>query len=310
MLDIHCHFVPEPTFEMLHSMPNIGIGEGRLTWAERTLPLPARLGDAVAFECHRAPLDFAVVSPPPGLFIEGLLSENADYATRVNADLRAAFADEGAVAVLGWLPLDRPESALEQIRVLRDDARVVGVTIGTGSATALVDPDFDAVWQELADAGLSMLLHPDSDPYRPDAKGTPNPAVLGFPAATAAVATSLLLAGDGFWRSGVRLCLVHGGGFLALAVGRLLRAAPSERAQIEQRLSQLWTDDLVFGAEAVALVESTFAPGHVMTGSDWPFAIGLSDLGSRADWREALRAWSPRASDLLHPTTEKVHEHG
>lgn len=310
MLDIHCHFVPERTFDMLPGMSGVRLGPEKLEWAGRTLPLPARLGDAAAFGSHRAPLDFAVVSPPPGLFIEGLLSDHPDYATRVNGDLREAFADDDAVGVLGWLPLDRPESALDQVRVLSRDPRVVGVTIGTGSAAALVDPAFDAVWQALADAELSMLLHPNTDPYQPEAKGILNPAVLGFPAATAAVATSLLLGGEGFWRSGVRLCFVHGGGFLALAVGRLLRAVPSERALIEERLGRLWADDLVFGDEAIALVESTFAPGHVMPGSDWPFAIGLSDLSNRAGWREALISWAPRASALLPPSIEKDHGHG
>lgn len=311
MIDVHCHFVPGRTVAMLAGTPGVRLETGFVTHGGRTLPLPGKLSDRDAFAAHRESLRLAVVSPPPGLYLESLQAEQPDYARAVNDDLAGEFDDTLGVGVLGWLPLGSPDAALAAIGRLRDRGNVVGFTMGTAQAGALVDPAYDAVWRALADAGLPLQLHPDSDPYRPDTRGTPNASVLGFPAATTAAVVRLLLDGDGFWASGTRLCLVHGGGFLPLALPRLARAAPGQQDLIVQRVAALYTDALVFGDTATRLVEETYSPGHVMPGSDWPFPVGLSaGLPPRDDSEEALASWSPRAAALLDTTTRKGTNHG
>jgi hypothetical protein len=291
-----------------------------ITHAGRSLPLPAQLGDTDAFADHCSRLDLAVVSPPPGLYLESLATEHPDYPHRLNDQLLVEALPAGT-AVLGWLPLHSPAAALAAIQHLVDNDldgndtasdRLVGFTMGTAHATALVDPAYDDVWRALAQAGLALQLHPDSDPYQPDAKGLANASVIGFPAATTAAVVKLLLDGEGFWTSGVRLCLVHGGGFLALVLPRLARAMPDRRQVVAERLATLYTDALVFGDPATHLVESTFSARHVLPGSDWPFPVGLStDLPERQDWPAALAGWSPRAAALLPVTTSrKGMQHG
>lgn len=283
---------------MLASIPGVRLGNGVVSHLGRTLPLPERLSDGDAFTAHRAGLDLVLVSPPPGLYIEGLAAERTDYASRVNDDLVDSIAGQAA-GVLGWLPLGSPQQALAEIDRLRETPAVAGFTVGTALAGALVDPAFDRVWQALAEADLALQLHPDSDPWRDDAKGVANPSILGFPAATTSAVTALLLSGDGFWASGARLCVVHGGGFLALALPRLVRSLPGEQGLIGQRAARLYTDALVFDAAALHLVEESFAPEHVLPGSDWPFPLGLPELPARRDWPAALAGWAPRASKLM-----------
>ncbi|MEU7768694.1 amidohydrolase family protein [Nocardia sp. NPDC049190] len=303
MLDVHCHFVPGPTIATLDSFPTVRLGDGAISHAGRTLPLPARLGDADGFAAHIAGLDLAVVSPPPGLYLESLAEERPGYAEQVNDDI-LAWAPDG-VGVLGWLPLWSPAAALAAIERLAGHPKAVGLTMGTTHGAALVDSSYDQVWHALAEAGLALQLHPDSDPYRPDAKGLANASVLGFPSATTAAVVRLLLDGDGFWASGARLCLVHGGGFLALTLPRLLRGVPGKRDVVVERMTRLFADALVFDEPATRLVEATFAPEHVLPGSDWPFPVGLPQLPERDDWRAALAGWSPRAAALLPLTTTR-----
>lgn len=306
MLDVHCHFVPGRTHAMLEGIAGVRLGDGVISHAGFTLPLPDRLRDTAALTAHCASLDLAVVSPPPGLYLESLAVERGSYPIEINDQLLAEA--PAGTAVLGWLPLHTPAAALAAIEAVgghdgRD--RAVGFTMGTARAAALADPSFDEVWQALADAGLALQLHPDSDPYQPEAKGLANASVIGFPAATTAAVVRLLLEGDGFWASGVRLCLVHGGGFLALTLPRLAKAMPDKRELIAARVAELYADALVFGEPATRLVEATFARDHILPGSDWPFPVGLSaDLPERDDWHAALSGWSPRAAALLpHPSS-------
>jgi aminocarboxymuconate-semialdehyde decarboxylase len=306
MIDIHCHFVPDRTVAMLAGTASVRVGTGAVTHGGRTLPLPAALSDRDAFDTHRENLQLAVVSPPPGLYLESLLAEQPDYARAVNDDLAGELGTTPGIGVLGWLPLGSPGAALAAIAQVKERGNVVGFTMGTAHAAALADAAYDTVWHALSDAGLALQLHPDSDPYQSGARGTPNASILGFPAATAAAIVRLLMEGDGFWASGTRLCLVHGGGFLPLALPRLARAAPGQQSLVAQRVAILYADALVFGDTATRLVEETYAPGHVMPGSDWPFPIGLSSgLPPRDDWREALAGWSPRAAALILATTPR-----
>jgi aminocarboxymuconate-semialdehyde decarboxylase len=301
MLDVHCHFVPGRTRAMLEGIAGVRLGDGVISHAGRTLPLPDGLGDAAAFAAYCSSLDLAVVSPPPSLYLESLAAERGSYPVELNDQLLEEA--PAGTAVLGWLPLHAPAAALAAVEAVGRHDRAVGFTMGTARAAALADPSYDEVWQALASTGLALQLHPDSDPYQPDAKGLANASVIGFPAATTAAVVRLLLEGDGFWASGVRLCLVHGGGFLALTLPRLAKAMPGKRDLVAARVAELYADALVFDEPATRLVEATFAADHVLPGSDWPFPVGLATgLPERADWRAALTGWSPRAAALLpHP---------
>jgi len=55
----------------------------------------------------------------------------------------------------------------------------------------------------------------------------------------------------------------------------------------------LYVDDLVHDQDMLQLVESTFGPEHVLTGSDWPFPMGCDTVdrtraAARAELTEGL----------------------
>jgi aminocarboxymuconate-semialdehyde decarboxylase len=300
IFDIHCHVVPAATRGFLASSPEVTLAAAGVRRGLAVLPLPPALSDPAAFDSYRAGLAGALVAPPPALYME----EAPHLAARINDDLADFAASRPGVGVLAWLPVGTPSVALTEAARLAGRPCVVGFVIGSALGTGLADAALDPVWSAVGAGGRAVFLHPDSDPFDPDCRPLPNPSTAGFPAATTAAALTLLTRPSGLWAAGVRLCLSHGGGFLALAVERLLRAEPARAAEIRARLAQVWVDGVVFGAAPLAAVAACFGAGQVLSGSDWPFPLRIDGDDLAAQRASGLVAgsaqhWCPRIADLL-----------
>jgi aminocarboxymuconate-semialdehyde decarboxylase len=299
IFDIHCHVVPPVTGEFLAASADVTLEASGVRRGPAVLPLPSALSDLKAFDAYLAGLAGALVAPPPALYIE----EAPHLAARINDDLADFAASRPGVGVLAWLPVGAPAVALAEATRLADRPVVVGFVIGSALGTRLADAALDPVWAVVGRGGHGVFLHPDSDPFDPLCSPLPNPSTAGFPAATTAAVLTLLTRPSGLWTSQVRLCLSHGGGFLALAIERLLRAEPARAAQISTRLGQVWVDSVVFGAAPLAAVADCFGSDHVLSGSDWPFPlrVSLAELaGQRSSGPVAGSAqqWCPRIAGL------------
>jgi aminocarboxymuconate-semialdehyde decarboxylase len=302
--DVHCHFVPSATREFLAAAPSVRLTDRGIVRGSAVLPLPARLSDRDAFDAHRAKLAGVVVAPPPALYLEDVAAEDRDYVLEVNRPLADVARDQDGLAALAWLPLSSPEAAVAEVERIATDATVVGVVVGTSLGAAVADPSLAAVWSALAEAQLGVFLHPDSDPFDPCCKPLPNPSTVGFPTATTAVALALLTRAESFWHAGVNVCLPHGGGFLATALGRVLRADPDMAALVRERLNAVWVDSVVFGDGLLELTVATFGSDRTLSGSDWPFPLSMTADDLIAQRADALRvagspaAWCPRLAQL------------
>jgi aminocarboxymuconate-semialdehyde decarboxylase len=299
IFDIHCHVVPPATREFLGASPDVTLEAGGVRRGPALLPLPSALSDATAFDAYRAGLAGALVAPPPALYIE----DAPHLAARINDDLAEFAASRPGVGVLAWLPVGTPAAALAEAGRLAGRAGVVGFVVGSALGTGLADAALDPVWAAVGQGDYGVFLHPDSDPFDPVCRPLPNPSTAGFPAATTAAVLALLTRPSGLWASGIRLCLSHGGGFLALAIERLLRAEPAHAAEISARLAQVWVDSVVFGAAPLAAVADCFGSGQVLSGSDWPFPlrVSLEDLGgqrSSGPVTGSAQQWCPRIAGL------------
>lgn len=300
--DVHCHFVPPATRQLLADTSSIELTERGIVRGSAVLPLPPRLSDRAAFDDHRTRLSAAIVAPPPALYLEDVAATHEHYVRELNDALADVARGEPALHTLAWLPLTDPSAAVAEVeRVATDDA-VAGVVVGTSLGSAVADTALDPVWQAVAAAQLGIFLHPDSDPFDLTCRPLPNPSTVGFPAATTAVAASLLTRADGFWSAGSRLCLSHGSGFLGLSLGRMTRADPSLATTIDRRLAQVWVDSVVLGPGGLALAVAIFGADRVLSGSDWPFPLSLTAAEMRAQLSGengpagSTAAWCPRVS--------------
>jgi aminocarboxymuconate-semialdehyde decarboxylase len=299
IFDIHCHVVPPATRAFLAASPDVTLEAAGVRRGPAVLPLPPALSDPAAFDAYRAGLAGVLVAPPPALYIE----DAPHLAARINDDLAEFAASRAGVGVLAWLPVGAPAAALAEAGRLADRPGVVGFVIGSALGTGLADAALDPVWAAVGLSGHGVFLHPDSDPFDPLCRPLPNPSTAGFPAATTGAVLALLTRPSGLWASGVRLCLSHGGGFLALAIERLRRAEPAHAAEVSARLAQVWVDSVVFGAAPLAAVADCFGPGRVLSGSDWPFPLRVSPeelAGQRSSGPVdgSAQQWCPRVASL------------
>jgi len=166
----------------------------------------------------------AWVSLPPPFFRQGQdAGATAAWVTAANDGLLARIAGHPQLEELAYLPLDRPEVALDEV-----DRRAGTVTGWAGSAGGgslpLDDPRLTPLWARLESAGRPLLLHPGSSPdTRLDPHYLSN--LLGNPMETTVAAAELVFGDVLGAHPGLRVLLVHCGGGVPLLAGRWQRGA-------------------------------------------------------------------------------------
>lgn len=140
----------------------------------------------------------------------------------------------------------------------------------------LGDPDFEPLWAELDRRGATVFVHP-AQPPMPLLPGTPAP-LADYVFDTTRTALNLVLNGVMSRYPNLRVILSHGGGFLPYAAYRfsgLASTVDRERnaEDLLRDLKRFYFDTALSASPSALPALLAFAePGHVLYGSDWPFA--------------------------------------
>jgi aminocarboxymuconate-semialdehyde decarboxylase len=185
---------------------------------------------------------------------------------------------------VGTLPLAHPQAAVTEAR------RVVGlgfaaVEIGADvNGLDLDDPSFDPVWAALEELGLVVILHPAGFTEARRLTDYYLVNVIGMPLSSTVAVTRMILGGVFERHPGLRLLLVHGGGYLAFYPARTdhaFRHRPEMRRHIDrlpsEYLANLYFDITVFDPALVVQLVARFGAERVLLGTDYPFDMGLTD---------------------------------
>ncbi|HEY0535498.1 MAG TPA: amidohydrolase family protein [Actinoplanes sp.] len=203
-----------------------------------------------------------------------------DWAIRLNEALleQETAAGNAALATLACADPDRAATDLQQ--AIR--AGFAGVVLNTEDAGALLEP----VWAAAAEIGAPILLHP---PTEGPSRGIKNFEEFGNTYGRLVDSTytvsRLLLNGVLDRHPGLRLVLVHGGGFLPYQARRLdgghradqLAGYRIARGRPSDYLGDLHFDTVAMAPEAIAFLASVAGAGRVLLGSDHPFPLGDPD---------------------------------
>jgi aminocarboxymuconate-semialdehyde decarboxylase len=163
---------------------------------------------------------------------------------------------------------------------------MVGVEIATTvNGTELDDRDLDPFWSAAQELGAIVLVHPTEPPPGPGSPRYFLGNAVGRPAQTTMAVAHLILGGVLERFSELRVCVVHGGGFLPWQRGRLDRAylAQPKLAAVNLRrppidwLRRLYYDTIVHDPMVLAWLIDFAGADHVVLGSDYPFEMGDPD---------------------------------
>jgi predicted TIM-barrel fold metal-dependent hydrolase len=218
----------------------------------------------------------AVVSTAPiGLHLEA--ADLAPKAREVNEFTAGMVKDHpDRFGFFATLPLPDVDAALEEIRVAYDELGADGVLIPTNvHGRYLGDPEFEPVFAELDRRGAVIFTHPTG------VGGTPAPGIPSYVADylldTVRTAIDLVRTGRTVRYQNLRIILSHGGGFVPFAAHRMATAPATwgelTTPEVVEQLRTFYFDTALTASPSSLPSLLAFAkPGHVLYGSDWPFA--------------------------------------
>lgn len=283
--DVHTHLVPPLEAGLLEAMGFTVSAEGRPQRGAKTigpadLYLPERLVGWMASH----DLDRALVSIPPPMYAQGATAGlTRDWVRSLNDGLKELTDPWEQLEPLGYLPLDQPEIAIEELRRLVSSGWRGATVCAGGVSLPLHSASLEPLWPLLEESAMPLVMHPGLSPderlrefYLDNLLGNPQESTL----AVAQLLFGRVLA----THPGLRIAVVHGGGFVTAAAGRWQRGLDTSRPgldhpeiQARSELGALWIDCLTHDRPMLDQAISLFGEDHVLLGSDWPFPMGVDD---------------------------------
>lgn len=299
VIDVHAHVVPATLLTELAKTPGgasgftatqtdkgwtvsvPGVGETRPIGPRMTEPVARRkwmAGTGVTRQVLSPWMDIQFGTMPA--------SDARDWAYRVNDALCETVAGAGGDAVgLATVALDDGEQAAKDLQAALARPELAGLMLNTNPVNDIVlhDPSLDPLWTVAEELGAPIVLHPPTCGPSQDLStlgGMGN--VYGRLVDNTFAVTELILHGLLDRHPGLRIVLVHGGGFLPYAAGRLdggyrtqeSYAGPLQREKPSDYLPDFYFDTVTLSPRGIAFLTDLVGPGHVLLGSDYPFALG------------------------------------
>ncbi|MDH4119913.1 MAG: amidohydrolase, partial [Acidimicrobiia bacterium] len=183
---------------------------------------------------------------------------------------------------IGTLPFAHPEAAVTEARRMAAEYAFPGVYMGADIVGVdLDDPRFEPVWDVLEELGIVILLHPAGFTHAERLTDYYLVNVIGMPLSSTLTVTRMILGGVFERHPGLKMLVVHGGGYLSFYSARTdhaFRHRPELRQNIDrlpsEYLSQLYFDITVFDSGLVEHLVRSYGADRVLLGTDYPFDMG------------------------------------
>jgi aminocarboxymuconate-semialdehyde decarboxylase len=208
------------------------------------------------------------------------------FHTRVNEGLAAAAdAWPGRLRFLASVPLPWGEAAAAVLRDAVTRLGAVGAMIGTNVGGAnLDDTRFEPLWAACEELGCPLELHPVNVAGAERLGDYQLDNFLGNPFDTTIAAASLIFGGVLDRHPELEVILLHGGGYLPQAAGRMTHGrrargvAPRLRREPAGYLSRFYYDTIVYDARVLAALAEVVGLDRIVLGSDYPFDMEPPDI--------------------------------
>ena len=192
------------------------------------------------------------------------------------------------VIALGTVPLQDADTAIGELRRLREELGVPGIQIGSNvNDRNLDDPELFPIFEAAADLGLAILVHPWQMMGRASMPEYWLPWLVGMPAELSRAICSLIFGGVLERLPALRWCFAHGGGAFPWTIGRIehgFKMRPdlvATRNAVNPRdyLGRFWVDSVTHDPQALRYLIDVVGADKVVLGTDYPFPLGEQEPG-------------------------------
>jgi len=180
------------------------------------------------------------------------------------------------------VPLQDPPRAARVLEQGICDLKLRGAYIGTNVNGQYYDsPAFDPFWQKAEELDALIIMHPEDVAGGEKMNPYGLQLVCGNPAEST-LSLGYMIYGGVFDRfPNLKLCVLHGGGFLPYHLGRFDRGwavglGSQSKAAPSTCLKNLYFDSLVHRVDTLDYLRRIAGADHIMIGTDYPF-VGLGD---------------------------------
>jgi aminocarboxymuconate-semialdehyde decarboxylase len=186
---------------------------------------------------------------------------------------------------LGTVPLQDTDLALKELDHLSGQLGFTGIEICTNvEGTDLDHERLAPFWERVTELDLLVLLHPHGFTEGQRLTDFYLINVIGNPLDSTVALSRLISAGVLERHQDLKLCVVHGGGYLPFYAARLDHAwqvRPETREHIPNApstyLKRVHFDTVVFDPADVARLVTSYGADHVLLGTDYPYDMGEVD---------------------------------
>jgi aminocarboxymuconate-semialdehyde decarboxylase len=297
-VDIHCHLATPETRELAapHFRPQFEPYDffmGAESKRQNAAMLPSIAALLTEPEARIEHMDRM------GIDIQGLATFVSEYFYWVPGDLGAGLArmqnDHLAEVVAAWpdrfvglgatVPLQDVDLAIaeaERVGGLGFRGLQIG---GTINGLSLDDPSFRPFFEAVHGLDLALIIHPSGYPESQRLGDYFLVNCVGNPLETMVAATRLIFSGLLRELPGLKLVLLHGGGYLPFYAARsdhTWEVRPETRVHIPEHppshyMRQLFYDSVVFQPLYLRHLIDVVGVDHVMVGTDFPFDMSETD---------------------------------
>ncbi len=188
--------------------------------------------------------------------------------------------------MLATVPLQEGHIAAAELEYAVASLGAVGVEIATTvDGAPLADASLEPFWAKAAELRCLVLVHPHQPLPGIDLSAHFLHNMVGRPAETTLAVARILVTGVLDRHPELRMCIVHGGGFLPYQVGRLQRGFDEKRSLMggdmvrgpTELMRSLYFDTVLHSASSLRFLVDVVGADHVLLGTDYPFEMGDPD---------------------------------
>ncbi len=246
-----------------------------------------------------------------GIDVQGLATFVSEYfywapgpagaeSARIQNDNLAAAAAANPhrfVAMGATVPLQDVDLAIAELDRAVDVLGFKGLQIGgTVNGRNLDEPRFRPFWAAVEGKGVPVILHPNGYPESERYSDYFLVNCIGNPLETMVAATRMIFSGLFEEHPGIKLVLLHGGGYLPFYSSRAdhtWEVRPETRVGIPDHppshyMKRLYYDTMVFQPLYLTHLVEIVGVDRVMLGTDFPFDMGETDPIGLIDATESL----------------------